>query len=258
MITILLPISRGEYLKPVFDCLNTLERPSNTELLIITDGNDELQKAVDKRLDSINYKRIQVINFGDKPAENINDRRFRISAIHNKAKHYIPENCEYVFTIEDDTVYPPNTLTKILKEFKDSDYTGMVSGVELGRHKTKYIGGWIVDNILDPMKIESIMPKDTDEPSVVQASGLYCALIDAGLYKQHNFAPFDKDGKNGLSCDVNFGLWICRKGYFVLFDWSIQCDHIGEKGSVNLGNTKPVQVVFEKHINRWSSRVVVE
>lgn len=266
MITIVLPISRRDYLKPVFDCLAALDKPEDTELLIITDGDSELEAAVDRRLDSISYARIQIISFGQKPAEDRDSRRFRISDIHNKARNYISEACDYVFSIEDDTTYPAHTLTQMLGFFEYSEDCAFVEGVELGRHKSKYVGAWKVDDLNDPLRIHSIMPNfNADELELlvmkrpvmqrIDAGGLYCALTKAYLYKTHTFEPYDKSGENGLSCDLNFGLALRRAGFTCFIDWSIRCDHIGDFGSVNLGNTNPVMVVFEKHNGKWSSHV---
>lgn len=249
MITIILPISRRDYLRPVFECLKNLEKPDDTELLIVIDGDKALEKAVDKRLDSLKFEKIQVINFGDSPAEDINSRRFRISAIHNKAKHYIPEECEYVFLVEDDTVYPKHTLTALLKTF-DRSATAYVGAIQLGRHNSPYLGAWVTENVDNPILIESVEPSQGLEP--VDASGFYCCLIDAGLYKNHHFEPLDKKGTNGLSCDVNFGFYLRRQGYNVYVNHDIQCDHIGDRGSVNLGNTTPCKLQFKKENNKWS------
>jgi hypothetical protein len=88
----------------------------------------------------------------------------------------------------------------------------------------------------------------------IDAGGLYCALIDADLYKMHTFEPLDKQGWNGLSCDVNFGLYLRQQGYKCLIDWDLQTDHIGEYGSVNLGNTKPEELIFIKTNGEWVCR----
>lgn len=252
MITILLPISRTDFLRPVFNCLSELEKPKDTELLIITDGDRELEQAVDKRLDSVNFKRIQVISFGNVPAEGIDNRRYRISAIHNKAKHYIPDDCEHVFSLEDDTTYPSTALNDLLHGWGHN--TAFKEAVELGRWNSPYLGAWKADNVYEPNEIISIMPSHGLQD--IDAGGLYCALIDAELYKMHNFEPFDKLGKNGLSCDVNFGLYARQQGYKCYVDHSIQCDHIGVKGSVNLGNTIPRQVIFEKDKSGWTGRTL--
>lgn len=262
MINIILPISRKDYLRPVFNCLKELGKPKNTELLIILDGNQELEQLVGKRIEQLKgFNSIKVVSFGDGAVENRNDRRYRISAIHNMAKHYVSDDCEYVFLIEDDTIYPKDTLFT-LSASGELENCHFIQGVELGRWKTKYIGAWLADNVNDPQIIRSLMPALYDNLSPyklfkMDAGGFYCALVDADLYKQHTFEPFDKKGVNGLGCDVNFGLYLRQQGYECLTDWTIQCDHIGKEGSINLGNTKPVQVEFYKHKDKWNSKVIV-
>lgn len=242
-------------MRPVFECLKNLDKPDDTELLIITDGDKKLEQAVDRRVDSLNFKNIKVINFGDTPGEDINSRRWRISAIHNKIKHYVPDECDYVFLLEDDTVYPKDTLTKMLDTFELSDLfdnVAFVEAVQLGRHGAAYIGAWVCDDTENPTEIKSVMPfKSFKSVGKIDAGGLYCCLVDAFEYKQHTFEPYDKEGKNGLSCDVNFGVSLRQKGYTCYIDWGIQTDHIGEHGSVNLGNTMPEQLQFKKENDKW-------
>lgn len=240
-------------MKPVFDSLKALIRPLDTELLIITDGDSNLDKALEHKLNGTVFASIRFIKFGDIPSEGIANRRHRIAAIHNKARHYINDKCDYVLLIEDDTTYPPDTLTKMVEtiSYEDGAY---VTGVELGRWNTPYVGAWKADNIHEPNEIISVMPSHGLQE--IDAGGLYCCLVDAELYRMHQFEPLDKQGKNGLSCDVNFGLYLRQQGYKCLIDWSIQCDHIGDKGSVNLGNTKPEQVRFSKVNNEWIARRV--
>lgn len=249
MISVILPISRSDFLRPVFNCLKELQKPPDTELIIITDGDQNLQKAVDKRLDSIDFKKISVINFGDSPAETINERRYRISAIHNHAKQFIDQKSEFVFLIEDDSIYEPDTLIRFLDKFNSVGNLGFIEGVQMGRRATPYIGGWIADNPRDPYCITSVLP----DGQAIDAGGLYCCLTYADFYRSHTFEPFDKIGTNGLSCDVNFGFSITNRGYRCLIDWGVIVDHIGEKGSVNIGNTKPCRVRFTKLNNRWDS-----
>lgn len=265
MICVVLPISRTTYLRAVFNCLAELKKPSDTELLIITDGNKDLEMAVDNRLDSISFARVQVVKFGDKPEETRDRRRFRISEIHNRLKHYLPDKCDYVLSLEDDTTYPEGTLNRMLDIMDRYEDCAFVEGVELGRHKSKYVGGWQADDIYNPQRITSVMPSFVGNPvkrehqqyiQDIDAGGLYCALIRADLYKSHHFEPYDKQGKEGLSCDLNFGLYLRNLGFKCLIDWSLILDHIGDKGSVNLGNTTPIQIEFSKRKDQWTSRVV--
>jgi hypothetical protein len=250
VVTIILPISRKDYLKPVFDCLTQLERPSDTELLILVDGDKDLHRAIDKRLDSITYQRIQVIDFGTQPAETIDDRRYRIAAVHNKAKNFVNKASKQVFLIEDDTVYPAHTLTQLAETMHSIDDCAFIEAVQLGRHKTPYVGAWHVDSIDTPTLVHSTLLDDT-MIAQIDAGGFYCALVDADLYTQHHFEPYDKVGTNGLSSDFNFGLYLRKRGYSCYIDWTLHTDHIGERGAVNIGNTEPAQVVFELTNGKW-------
>lgn len=255
MITIILPISRKEYLLPIFKCLDELKRPDDTELLLLIDGDKELEMMVDHCLNLIEYTRVQVRDFGDSPAAAIDERRYRISNIHNFAKQFIPESCDTVFLLEDDTTFEADALERL--------YTGMnrtgaifIQGVEVGRWKSQYIGAWQVDNIYDPSIISSVVPgvRGLQE---IDAGGLYCALMEADRYLEHIFEPFDRKGKNGLSCDVNLGLDMRRRGYKCFMDWNVQCGHYKESRKITVENSRVIQVVFEKDDNgKWLSRGV--
>lgn len=255
MIAVVLPISRTDYLKEVFKCLSELEKPDDTELLIIIDGNKRLEKAIGKKLGSLNFKTIKIINHTDKPASTINARRQRISDIHNLAKHNISKEAEYVFLIEDDTTYPSNTLKRFLGTI-DKD-TGYIEGVELGRYNAHYVGAWKVNNLSDPNKVTSAIPiKGNNHLEPIDAGGLYCCLVKSDLYRNHHFEPYDKVGENGLSCDVNFGLYIRRKGYKCYLDWSVKCGHLTEGSEITIDNTEPHLVEFSKLNDEWKCRFV--
>lgn len=255
MITIVLPISRTEYLDQVFYSLDKLLRPDDTELLIITDGDKALQKAVDKHLDSINYAHIRVINFGDAPAEDINSRRYRISAIHNKLRHYIPTNCKLVFSIEDDTTFGGLALQRLINAYNETPNCAYAEGIQLGRRNSPYVGAWLADDVYEPKLISSLYPRKFGLQEI-DAGGLYCALIDADLYKMHQFQPFDKDGTNGLSCDVNFGFYLRQMGYKCVVDHGLEVDHLGESGTINPSNTKAELLEFYLENNEWKVRRV--
>lgn len=249
MITIVLPISRKDYLLPIFDCLDKLKRPNDTELLLITDGDAELEKAVQLLLDSISYFKVMIVNFGDAPAAEIVDRRKRIAEIHNFAKQYISEDCKQVFLIEDDTVFDELALSELQVAMFNEKAT-FVQGVEVGRWKTPYIGGWLADDFMNPKVIKSVKPsKGLQE---IDAGGLYCALVDAKAYLQHHFQPYASQDMKGLGCDVNFGLWMRKLGMKVVMDWDVQCGHYKDGRQLRLEEIRPVVAVFELNDNnKW-------
>lgn len=260
-ITVILPISRTDYLYEVFNCLADLEKPTSTELIIVTDGDKNLKKEVDSALDMLNFRRIRVLEFGVSPAEDIESRRYRISAIHNMLKHYIPEACDYVLSVEDDTTFPCYALTRLKESIEQNENCVFAQGVQLGRRNSPYIGAWRTDDLYEPSVIESVLPTTVGGYNLhihdfIDAGGLYCALIDADLYKIHTFAPFDAEGWNGLSCDLNFGLYLRQQGYQCVMNNQVVCGHLTEKGSIDLTNTEPDQVVFNKVNDKWKASFV--
>lgn len=250
MITIVLPVSRKEYLMSVFHCLNHLIRPVDTELLLITDGDEDVEMAVQSLLDMIHFSRVQVVSFGDGPGAEIKQRRWRISEIHNFAKEHIPEGTDQVFLIEDDTVFQPEALAQ-LQEAMEQNEAAFVQGVEVGRWKTPYIGGWKADDVQNPREVVSVMPGEGVQD--IDAGGLYCALVDARAYLKHRFQPYERDqDMKGLGCDVNFGFWMKQLGMRVLMNWDVQCGHYKDGVQLRLENIRPVVIVFEKNENnRW-------
>lgn len=249
MITIVLPISRKDYLLPMFRVLDGTIRPADTELLIVTDCDNECSSMIQTLLDTIHFPRVQVVNFGDSPASEIKDRRKRIPEIHNFAKQFINEQSDQVFLMEDDTVFQAEALMQLI-EVKHMTGAAFVSGVEMGRWKTPYIGGWIADDIKDPQHIYSVKPGEGLQE--IDGPGLYCGLVDYQLYMDHEFAPFYKKGINGLGCDINFGLWIRNKGLKVILNWEVLCGHYKEGKQLLVGDVRPVVIDFEKDPNgKW-------
>lgn len=233
----------------MFRCLDNMIRPAGTELLLITDADQEVQMMVDQLLDTIHYERIQVVNFGDSPAAEIEDRRKRIPAIHEFAKQFINEDTTDVFLMEDDTVFKAESLMQLI-EVKHMTGAAFVSGVEMGRWKTPYIGGWLADDLSDPKHIYSVKPGEGLQD--IDAGGLYCALVSFEHYMDHKFEPFDKVGRNGLGCDVNFGLWLKNKGLRVILNWEVTCGHYKNGRQLIVGEVRPVVIDFEKDPNgKW-------
>lgn len=220
-ITVILPVSRTEYLDRVLESLtNQTYKPNN--LIVIFDGYDSQylyarNKIVEVKLDNV----ICVPSNNPAPAISIPDRRNHIVAIHNQIRELI-EDCDWIFAIEDDGILPPDALEKLVNHVEKHEDTGMVSGVELGRWGVPYVGAWTVDNIYDTHVVTSAENKThSDEVEEIDACGLYCALIRADYYKLHEFYTM-----NGLGPDVNLGLYLRQQGFKNYIDWSIHVTHI--------------------------------
>lgn len=228
MITIVLPISREEYLSRVLSCLELLDcDATRTNILGIVDGNDDLYIKARNIINTSKFNERLVVksnNIGMPPKIDIQKRRERITAIHNQARSLISHNDGYVFLVEDDTVFGSQALN-ILKSVASRKYsTAITMGVEVGRWGAPYIGAWTADDIYDITELTSVDMGDSSSSVVnfesIDAGGLYCTLVRTDLYKETEFWCH-----NGLGPDINFGLDLRRKGYDNYIVWSVKCDH---------------------------------
>lgn len=221
-ITTILPVSRIKYLDRVLDSLlnQTVEIEN---LIVVFDGPDhEFLQVRNKIAELYIENKLCVPTSNSRMAYTIAERRWHIVAIHNQIRELLGD-CDWVFSVEDDGILPENALEDLIMALKKD--TGMVTGVELGRWGIPYVGAWTVDDINEPKRISSMKNKvGQDLTEEIDGCGLYCALIRADMYKEHEF-----DTKNGLGPDVNLGLFLRQKGYKNYIRWSIPVTHLGNR-----------------------------
>lgn len=226
-ITTVLPVSRIKYLNRVLDSLLAQTyKPQN--LIVIFDGNQNDFLEVRNKVVELDFDNVLCVPSTNKRvAFSISERRWHIVNIHNQAKELIGD-AGWIFSIEDDGILPPDALQRLVNVVKEKDNVGMVTGVELGRWGVPYVGAWRVDDISDPKKISSLESR-TNEPFVeeLDGCGLYCALIRADQYKQHQF-----DTRNGLGPDVNLGLYLRQQGFNNYIDWGVHLTHLTNHAGV--------------------------
>ena len=222
--TILLLVSRDDYLQRVLTSLELLECNRHfTNILCIVDGPPELYVKTRNLVSDMKYKdRLTVMtNQGKAPRLDIPGRRQRIANAHNQARELIAHEHGYVFSVEDDTIVPKLALKRLLDVAGSHRAFGMAEGVELGRWGVPYVGAWKADDIYDVKQLKSVEYKErTEGVEEIDAGGLYCALIRADLYKQHEF-----HSENGLGPDVNLGIELRQLGFQNYIHWGIHCKH---------------------------------
>lgn len=250
-ITAILPVSRIKYLDRVLASLvNQTHKPNN--LLVIYEGHESGFLEVRNRVIDLDFEQVRCIpSVNLKVADNTADRRTNISRIHNQIRDLIDDS-DWLFSIEDDGILPPDALKKLVKTAKKQN-VGMVTGVELGRWGIPYVGAWVVDNIAEIKVIQTLENKsDTKDIDKIDACGLYCGLIRADIYKQHTFFAY-----NGLGPDVNLGLYLRSLGYENYIDWSVHVTHLGEIDGedVEIAPTDSSRVVKLTHLygSTWQS-----
>lgn len=253
-VCIFIPISRADNLGRLFTSLEFLTcDQDDTELVVYVDGDRQLYKMVQPYVEDSKFKEHTCIhrpgNHGVAPVSML-ERRRRIAAIKNESKALIPK-CSFVFSIEDDTIVPSHALSSLLSDYALYPQAGFIEGVELGRWGVPYVGAWRADSITEPTRIESAIPGEGVEE--IDAGGFYCYLTTYDSYRLHDYEPF---GNNDLGPDVNFGLFLRRKGFQNYIDWNVNCDHRTRSGStVHPRTTQPRKVAMTFRGNHWQQSI---
>jgi hypothetical protein len=228
MITIILLVSRDDFLDKVITSIELLEcNRDETNLLCIVDGEDSLFVKARNMVNDTKFKeRLTVrLDIDERPSNyNIPKRRIHITAAHNQARELVNDKQQYVLLVEDDTTFGIYTLKRLLSVANRHSAAGLVQGAELGRWGVPYVGAWLADDIYDTTvlsSVDNIYEINTEaEPTKIDAGGMYCTLVRADLYKQHEFHC-----NNGLGPDVNLGLSLRRLGYQNFLVWQVPCTH---------------------------------
>lgn len=256
--TIILPISRSEYLDDVFRSLELLTcYTTSTNLLCIVDGDASLFVDARNRCTSSKFANrlcVQYPQDGIKLREsNRPGRRRRITSIHNYAKQYI-NSCQFVFLTEDDTILPRDALRNLLNDYETHPEAGLISGVQLGRHGITSVGAWEADDVHDTRMIRSLLPPTDDKDFLeeIDASGFYAMLTRAEIFMAHEHKSFDI---NELGPDVYYGLELRKQGYKNYIDWSVPTIHKCNWGDISLENTNLQQVTLTKSDRGWRQKI---
>ncbi len=243
MVTIVLPVSRKDFLNAIFARLETLKCDrEQTNLLVYVDGDLQLyQKARNLTVNSKFKERLCVYRRKGQPSVgSVKRRRKRIADIHNEIKENLGHS-DFLFLIEDDTLFPERALDQLLKTAYIHTNSGVISGIQLGRWGYRHIGAWTVDDIYDVKKVTSVPLKD-DGVEEVDATGLYCCLVRTKDYMAHNFDIFEE----ALGTDVDFGLALRRGGLLNYIDYNLKVVHMTKKEEIRFMNSKVIQVELTK------------
>lgn len=248
--TIVLPISRNQFLPRVFSSLEQLDCDrEDTRLIAYCDGDPSLYLTARNFVEQSKFAQrlcVQGNIPGPRKDYSINARRRRIAQIHNSVEELI-EPCDYVFLVEDDGILPGHALQKLLSDHLAHPHAGFIEGVELGRHGLTYVGGWVADDVYEPTKLESVMPGQGLEE--IDAGGLYATLMRYDLYRKHEFTPWERDA---FGPDIQMGIELRRLGYQNYIDWGVSVEHLRPDGSsVHPKGSEIVSIKFNREDGSW-------
>lgn len=223
-ITVVLPLSRIWMLDIQAEQIRQNQIAGyDIHTLVICDNIDIKKWQIEDAFRELNHTIVYTEN-EPTTETNIYSRRQRITDIYNLSRYHIRTNDQYVWTLEDDTLIPPDTLKRLLTHTQKK--VGLISGIQAGRHAFKIVGLWNANIHLDlprrlwpdPIRYET-PPYQTQGTSYIHASGLYCMLTQAKLYRT---TPFRH---HHLGPDFYYGWDIHKQGYYNLADWTIICGH---------------------------------
>lgn len=253
--TIVLPVSRPDFLKRIFAQLEMMScDQKNTNLLVYVDGDMRLFDITRNFVinSKFNEKLCVYRKKGLPNVNHIRSRRKRIGMIHSEIKDIIV-SCDYVWLLEDDTLFPLDALTKLLHHYDYLPHAGLITAVQVGRWGYTVPGIWKVDSPYEVTKIESLLPNTAEPFHEIDASGLYCCLTRFQVYKHGEFTPFDSI----LGPDVTYGLGLRKLGYKNYVDWSINTSHLTKRGEIKVTGTHLQKIIFTKIApEKWEQEVI--
>ena len=167
------------------------------------------------------------------------------------------KNYDYLFSIDSDIAFPPDTLKKLLKHDKD-----MVTGLYIQRKENEQTLEIYEPNIrggCSNIPYEKIKNIPLFE---LAACGMGCVLIKGEVFRTVSYPHFVYhsaiDHKNTISEDVDFCRKVKMKGFKIYADTTILCDHIGNKtfnvNNVSSSNTEEKVLNITDRLKEFSNQ----
>lgn len=256
-ITVFCPFTRPYAVKRWFDDLASTDlKPEMTNLVLIVDCHEDdggkiIYARIMEEMNRTNFRKFVILrNYDHRVNEaNIPIRRQRIVELHEQAKGVISGlDGEYVLGLEDDTVFTNLCVQRLYKPFDDNlQPVGLVSAYEAGRWYNKIIGIWGFDNVNDPKCCWTELP-DVGYQNC-DATGFYCYLTPTELFTEHQYHTLPEQV---WGPDVNYGLWLRRKGFDCIVDWSQPCGHRDGDVIITPNNNLYAETFwYDDNLNGW-------
>jgi FkbM family methyltransferase len=146
---------------------------------------------------------------------------YRVDQVRNLICDWVVRGFDYLFSVDHDVTFPPDTLTKLLSHDKD-----LVAGVYRQRLEPQAIE--IFDLNQRRMSIEDIYDKGLVQ---IGGCGFGCVLVKKSVIATIGYPQFEYhvalDHANTISEDTDFCKKAMHKGFQLWCDPSILCGHIG-------------------------------
>lgn len=176
---------------------------------------------------------------------------YQVDQIRNLIANWA-ERYDYLFSVDSDISFKPNTLKKLLSHNKD-----IVSGLYIQRKPNEHI--------LEVYRNGTNIPyQDIEGRELVEIDGcgFGCVLVDSNVIRNMEYPHFlyqsAIDHRNTVSEDTYFCNNAKKKGYRIFADTSILCEHHGSTVFSVQSQVKknPIQSSFERLMELSNTRLL--
>jgi FkbM family methyltransferase len=163
---------------------------------------------------------------------------YRVDQVRNLIADWVVRDFDYLFSVDHDITFPPDTLKKLLAHDKD-----LVSGVYRQRLEPQMLE--IYEPFGTRMSTEDLYAKNWNLVGI-GGCGFGCVLVKKEVlvgvgYPQFEYHPA-LDHNNTISEDTDFCKKAITKGFKLWCDPSVRCGHIGSTTMhVQLPEVNPVE-----------------
>jgi len=157
------------------------------------------------------------------------ERRGRHGAMRCASVGLIPQECDWLLLLEDDTTVPAKVWEYSTEAFeKGYDW---VSGFEIGRWSCPCPGLWHVRDF----ELTTPMP-GKQHLEDVDATGIFCVLTKPSTYASVKWDVWDTDWGHDVA--ITYALKL--KGYRLGVDWRLECVHMTQEGDLTCNMARPL------------------
>ena len=146
---------------------------------------------------------------------------YRIDQIRNLIADWVVKGYDYLFSVDSDIVFPPDTLKKLVSHDKD-----LVSGVYRQRNPEQHLEVYNLDQ--SRMDISEL----NDYPLTrIGGCGFGCVLVKKEVFEKIGYPQFEYhvslDHSGTVSEDTDFCMKAMKAGFKLWCDPTVVCGHIG-------------------------------
>jgi len=151
---------------------------------------------------------------------------YLIDQVRNLIASWAANHYDYLFSVDSDIVFPPDTLKKLLSHNKDA-----VSGMYIQRIPGTHALEIYLPNQWGGTNRAELKDLPVNSLMEIAGCGFGCVLVKSEVFRNVGYPQFvyhqALDHKNTISEDVDFCSKARARGHKIYVDTSIKCDHVG-------------------------------